>query len=72
MRFFLGLLRGSEGTPSPELNGNVNGALKSLGTDKVFLEDFRVAFAVSNPIFFIGVVISDSPCGVALPIDISQ
>ncbi|KAG6841941.1 hypothetical protein C0991_005121 [Blastosporella zonata] len=46
VRFFLGLLRGSTGkqsrsTPSsPSVEGN-----KLPGTDKVFLDDFRVAFA---------------------------
>lgn len=47
VRFFLGLLNGSDDPPmSPRLIGEVDGDLKSLGTDKVFLEDFRVAFAV--------------------------
>ena len=50
MRFFLGLLHGSDDPSSsimsPKINGEMNGDLKSLGTDKVFLEDFRVAFAV--------------------------
>ncbi|KZP10535.1 hypothetical protein FIBSPDRAFT_1051266 [Athelia psychrophila] len=49
VRFFLGLLRGSdEALPvvtSPRANGEFSESLKSLGTDKVFLEDFRVAFA---------------------------
>lgn len=59
MRFFLGLLRGSDDTPSTlSLNGNVNEDLKSPGTDKVFLEDFRVSFAVSDSNFFVMVVIS--------------
>ena len=52
VRFFLGLLRGSDdpsaSAPSPKANGEANGDLKSLGTDKVFLEDFRVAFAVGT------------------------
>lgn len=60
VRFFLGLLQGSDGPPSavtsPKLNGDVNGDLKSLGTDKVFLEDFRVAFAVRYPSLPITVV----------------
>lgn len=51
VRFFLGLLHGSDDPSSstnfPKANGEANGNLKSLGTDKVFLEDFRVAFAVS-------------------------
>lgn len=47
VRFFLGLLDGSDDPPMPpRLNDAVDGDLKSLGTDKVFLEDFRVAFAV--------------------------
>lgn len=50
IRFFLGLLHGSDDPPgtitSAKLNGDPNRDLKSLGTDKVFLEDFRVAFVV--------------------------
>jgi trafficking protein particle complex subunit 8 len=57
VRFFLGLLHGSDHVPvsitSPKANGEVNGDLKSLGTDKVFLEDFRVAFAVSIYLYFL-------------------
>lgn len=51
VRFFLGLLRGSDEAlhivTSPRANGEFSESLKALGTDKVFLEDFRVAFAVS-------------------------
>ncbi|RDB28485.1 Transport protein particle subunit trs85-1 [Hypsizygus marmoreus] len=51
VRFFLGLLRGSSGYPTPlsplpsATSGTVNEAAKIPGTDKVFLDDFRVAFA---------------------------
>jgi hypothetical protein len=50
VRFFLGLFQGlddqTSSTTSSKVNGEVNRNLKSLGADKVFLEDFRVAFAV--------------------------
>jgi hypothetical protein len=50
VRFFLGLLRGSTvSSPSPiplPVNGNANGESNIPGTDKVFLDDFRVAFTV--------------------------
>ncbi|KAG6911541.1 hypothetical protein DXG01_011843 [Tephrocybe rancida] len=47
VRFFLGLLRGSSGNPSqPSLPLLQPGEGSKLpGTDKVFLDDFRVAFA---------------------------
>lgn len=52
VRLFMGLLRGSSQSYSPILplpphSGAINGATKIPGTDKVFLDDFRVAFAVS-------------------------
>lgn len=52
VRFFLGLLRGSSlpNSSTALLNGNgngiVNGDANLPGTDKVYLDDFRVAFAV--------------------------
>lgn len=53
VRFFLGLLRGSSGFLSPFVphhssNGIVNEGTKLPGTDKIFLDDFRVAYAVSR------------------------
>ncbi|KAJ7706314.1 ER-golgi trafficking TRAPP I complex 85 kDa subunit-domain-containing protein [Mycena rosella] len=45
VRFFLSLLRGSSLPPSPATNGNAQNAESIPGTDKVFLDDFRVAFA---------------------------
>ncbi|GLB36017.1 putative ER-Golgi trafficking TRAPP I complex 85 kDa subunit [Lyophyllum shimeji] len=50
VRYFLGLLRGSSGFPSPVVpipfsNGFVSEGTKFPGTDKVFLDDFRVAYA---------------------------
>ncbi|KAJ6604519.1 ER-golgi trafficking TRAPP I complex 85 kDa subunit-domain-containing protein [Mycena vulgaris] len=42
VRFFLGLLRGSSPPPPPPANATVDNI---PGTDKVFLDDFRVAFA---------------------------
>ncbi|KAJ7293446.1 ER-golgi trafficking TRAPP I complex 85 kDa subunit-domain-containing protein [Mycena rebaudengoi] len=45
VQYFLGLLRGSSLPPPPIANGHANGAHGDLpGTDKVFLDDFRVAF----------------------------
>ncbi|KAJ6621602.1 ER-golgi trafficking TRAPP I complex 85 kDa subunit-domain-containing protein [Mycena sp. CBHHK59/15] len=44
VRFFLGLLGGSS-SPPPRLIGNGNASSDLPGTDKVFLDDFRVAFA---------------------------
>ncbi|KAJ7038336.1 ER-golgi trafficking TRAPP I complex 85 kDa subunit-domain-containing protein [Mycena alexandri] len=44
VRFFLGLLRGSSLPPSVTTNGTITGD-GFPGTDKVFLDDFRVAFA---------------------------
>ncbi|KAJ7492750.1 ER-golgi trafficking TRAPP I complex 85 kDa subunit-domain-containing protein [Mycena latifolia] len=44
VRFFLGLLRGSSLPPPPLTNGNAT-VDNFPGTDKVFLDDFRVAFA---------------------------
>jgi hypothetical protein len=50
VRFFLGLLRGSHESPSrlypPLMSGIINEAAKLPGADKVYLDDFRVAFAV--------------------------
>lgn len=51
VRFFLGLLRVSSlslSSPSthPITNGHTNGVVISEGSDKVFLEDFRVSFSV--------------------------
>jgi trafficking protein particle complex subunit 8 len=49
VRFFLGLLRGSTVPSSPTplfSNGHANEEDNMPGTDKVFLDDFRVAFAV--------------------------
>lgn len=34
------------------MNGNANGETKLPGNDKVFLEDFRVAFAVRDLLLF--------------------
>ncbi|KAJ6574977.1 ER-golgi trafficking TRAPP I complex 85 kDa subunit-domain-containing protein [Mycena capillaripes] len=45
VRLFLGLLRGSTLPPPPTANGNATGDVGFAGTDKVFLDDFRVAFA---------------------------
>ncbi|KAF8078759.1 ER-golgi trafficking TRAPP I complex 85 kDa subunit-domain-containing protein [Lyophyllum atratum] len=50
VRFFLGLLRGSSALPSPPVplpssNGAVSEGTKLPGTDKVFLDDFRVAYS---------------------------
>lgn len=52
VRLFLGLLRGSSGylyplSPLFQTDEAVNETAKLPGTDKVFLDDFRVAFAVS-------------------------
>jgi hypothetical protein len=53
VRLFLGLLRGSPISRPflslpPRLNGEANGPAQPLETDKVYLEDFRTAFAVGN------------------------
>ena len=53
VRFFLGLLRGSRKSPSrlylpPLTLGIINEVAKIPGADKVYLDDFRVAFAVGR------------------------
>ncbi|KAJ7932534.1 ER-golgi trafficking TRAPP I complex 85 kDa subunit-domain-containing protein [Mycena leptocephala] len=46
VRLFLGLLRGSSLPPPPTTNGNATAEdVNFSATDKVFLDDFRVAFA---------------------------
>lgn len=50
IRFFLGLLRGSHESPSrsyhlPLTSGTINEVANIPGADKVYLDDFRVAFA---------------------------
>ncbi|KAF5384925.1 hypothetical protein D9615_001402 [Tricholomella constricta] len=53
VRFFLGLLRGSSGVSSPFARlsspGVVGEGTKLPSTDKVFLDDFRVAYAATSP-----------------------
>lgn len=51
VRVFLGLLRGSSlplKFDAPPINGNVNGVTHLPSSDKVFLDDFRVAISVRS------------------------
>jgi hypothetical protein len=49
VRLFLGLLRGSSLPPPPTTNSNATAEdVNFSATDKVFLDDFRVAFAVRS------------------------
>lgn len=50
IRLFLGLLRGSSHRglifSRSRADGDMSGGMRPLGMDKIFLEDFRVAFEV--------------------------
>ena len=69
VKLFLGLLKGtSSGSPSLSLPGpamGLNGVVAAplaqeaqVNLDKVFLEDFRVAFAVSQPLGILRLMLS--------------